>query len=332
MSYESYRNEMILNLSLSFPEDEIQRFLSVMDSVSSKYAFSLQTTDIIVADGIPDAVLMYVAAKSVENLKKGTLENYSSTLKLFFSVIRKQTEDVTPTDIRNFLNWYKMNNQIKNNTLEHKRIILNGFFNWCVDEDYCRKNPCRRIKPIKCGDSERLPMTAVELELVRNSCKTLREKAMVDFLYSTACRVGEFCALKRSNVNFVDRTVRIEHGKGDKARTTFLNAEAVISLKAYLESRADDCEALFTQVKGERSFLSRKAVQEEINRIVSRCNLSVHVTPHIFRHTAASIALQRGMPIEKVQKFLGHARIQTTLRYAKVLNFDVQLAHQMFVA
>ena len=175
-------------------------------------------------------------------------------------------------------------------------------------------------------------MTALELEKVRNACRSLREKALVDFLYSTAARVSELSNLDIRHVNLTDHTVRIEHGKGDKGRTTFLNAEAEISLRAYLDSRTDDCAALFVNKYGEKRRMQKRSIEDEICRIVSRCDLSVHVTPHIFRHTAASLALQRGMPIEQVQKFLGHARIQTTLRYAKILSADVKSSHAKYVA
>ena len=175
-------------------------------------------------------------------------------------------------------------------------------------------------------------MTPLELETVRSSCKTLREKAMVDFLYSSACRVSEFCALNLSDINWNDHTIHIVRGKGGKGRTTYLNPEAEISLRAYLDSRKDDSPALFVGCRSPHNRLAVKAVQNEIQKIVRRANISAHVTPHIFRHTAASLALQRGMPLEQVQRFLGHSRIQTTLRYAKTLSQDVQLSHNHFVA
>ena len=216
--------------------------------------------------------------------------------------------------------------------LDHKRIILNSFFAWLVDEDMIRKNPMRHIKPIKSEESVRLPMSQLELEKVRKSCKTLREKALVDFLYSTAARISEVVNMKIDDINFTDRTVLIRCGKGGKTRITFINAESEVSLRAYLASRTDDDPAGFVSVKKPIHGVQKKALEIEVANIVSRCNISVHVTPHVFRHTAASLALQRGMPIDQVQKWLGHARIQTTLRYAKTLNFDVKLSHQKYVA
>ena len=333
MSYDTFRADFSSRLLSILPDpDVLQQVLSALDRTSAGYDFTVKSTDLIVPDGLPDAVRLFMATKTIENLAKGSLDNYYSTIRHFFTSVRKPIDQVTAADVRLYLGWYKSTYGITDSTLDHKRIILNGFFEWCVDEDLLRRSPMRHVKPLRVADPERQPMTAIELETVRKSCSTLRQKALVDFLYSTAARISEVCALDIRHIDFTEHTVRIEHGKGNKGRTTFLNAEAEISLKAYLASRSDDCPALFVPVRGPARHVKRKTLEEEIARIVSRCDLSVKVTPHVFRHTAASLALQRGMPIDQVQKWLGHARIQTTLRYAKTLHVDVQLSHQKFVA
>ena len=332
MSFNVFRSDLYSRIAPVLPDDQLTFILNTLDDLSSSWDFTPKTNTIITSGGLPDVVRLYIASKSVENLKRGTLENYFRVLSRFFSMVRRPVEEVTAGDVRLFLNWYKENNHVTNSTLEHTRLVLYAFYEWLMNEELCRRNPVRQIRPIRCEDNPRLPMTALELEKVRSSCRTLREKAMVDFLYSTAARVSEFCDCKRSDVNLIDHTVRIEHGKGDKARTTFINAKSEISLRAYLDSRSDTSESLFVTSCSPYHKMSKRAVENEINRIVSRCSLSVRVTPHIFRHTAASLALQRGMPIEQVQRFLGHARIQTTLRYAKTLDLDVKLAHQRCVS
>ena len=332
MSFDAFRADLISRLSPKIPADQLDVVLCVMDELSSGWTFETATTAIITSGGVPDAVRLYLASKIVENLAKGTMDNYLYTLRAFFSVVRKNVEDVTSADVRLWLHWYREQHHVSSSTLDHLRIILNSFYEWCVDEDIVRKSPMRHIKPIKCDEPERLPMSALELEKVRKSCETLREKAVVDFLYSTAVRVSELCDMKKSDIDFAEHTVHVRCGKGGKGRTTFLNPEAEISLKAYLASRSDSCDSLFVSCRGEAHGLTKKSVEVQITQIVSRCSLSVHVTPHIFRHTAASIALQRGMPIDQVQKFLGHARIQTTLRYAKTLNTEVKISHQKYVA
>ena len=332
MSFESFRAEFSSLIRDRLPDDAVSSVLSSLDELSQSWDFQKKSTDLIVSDGLPEAVRLYIATKSIENVKKGTLYNYTADLRNFFRKVAKPVNSVEASDVRLYLAWYKSERKVKDCTLDRIRIALKGFFTWCVEEDMIKKNPLRHVQPIRCADPERLPMTALELEKVRSACRTLREKALVDFLYSTAARVSELSNLDIRHVNLTDHTVRIEHGKGDKGRTTFLNAEAEISLRAYLASRTDDCPALFVNLYGEKRRMKKRSIEDEICRIVSRCDLSVHVTPHIFRHTAASLALQRGMPIEQVQRFLGHARIQTTLRYAKILSADVKNAHAKYVA
>ena len=331
MSYDSLRLDFADRLnSLGIPR--VPEILAVLDVAASGYEVSRKTTDIIPADEIPQAVRLYIASKTVEHLAKGTLSLYLLRLRQFFLAIRKPIDQVTANDIRVYLYQYRQGRNIKDTTMEGIRICLNSFFEWCTQEELISKNPARRVPSLRVDSPERLPMSALELEQVRGSCRSLREKAMVDFLYSSACRVSEFCALNLSDVNWVEHTVHIRCGKGGKGRTTYLNPEAEISLRAYLDSRKDSGPALFVSSRAPHGRLNVKAVQNEIQKIVSRCALSVHVTPHIFRHTAASLALQRGMPLEQVQRFLGHSRIQTTLRYAKTLSQDVQLSHSHFVA
>lgn len=331
MSYESFRLDFADRLSdLDVPM--IPDILALLDAVASGYDVTRKSTDIIPADVIPQAVRLYVASKAVEHLSPGTLSLYLLRLTQFFSTVHKAIDQVTTNDVRVYLFQYKQERGIKDTTLEGMRICLNSFFEWCVQEDLIQKNPVRRVPAIRVDCPERLPMTALELETVRGCCRSLREKAIVDFLFSSACRVSEFCALNLNNISWQDHTIHIERGKGGKGRTTFLNPEAEISLRAYLATRKDDSQALFVSSRSPHDRLKVKAVQNEIAKILSRCSISVHVTPHIFRHTAASLALQRGMPLEQVQRFLGHSRIQTTLRYAKTLQQDVHISHSHFVA
>lgn len=330
-SYESMRLDFADQLNaLGF--SRVPDILSVLDAAASNYEVTRKCTDIIPADEIPQAVRLYIASKSVEHLSKGTLSLYLLRLTQFFSTVKKPVEQITTNDVRVYLFQYKQLHNIMDSTLEGIRLCLNSFFEWCSQEDIVRKNVVRRIPAIRVDSPERLPMTALELETVRGVCRTLREKALVDFLYSSACRVSEFCALNLTDINWNDHTIHIERGKGGKGRTTFLNPEAEISLRAYLASRSDDNPALFVGCRAPHDRLQVKAVQNEIQKILSRCSIVCHVTPHIFRHTAASLALQRGMPLEQVQRFLGHSRIQTTLRYAKTLQQDVHLSHSHFVA
>lgn len=333
MSYENFRADFASRLADVLPDPALmQSVLLCLDASSAGYEFRPTCMDLIVSDGLPDDVRYYLASKSIENLKNDTLFNYLTRLRLLFSYVHKKTDQITASDVRLFLAWYKTSRHVKDVTLESVRIDLNSFFEWCVDEDRIPKNPMRQMKPIRCDSPERLPMTSLELETVRNACANVREKAIVDFLFSTACRVSELCNAKISDIDFQEHTFHIRCGKGGKGRTTYLNAKAEISLKAYLASRTDDNPALFVTCRAPHNQVRKRGVENSVRSIVSRCNLSVKVTPHVFRHTAASLALGRGMPINQVQQWLGHSSINTTLRYAKTLQIDVKMSHSKFVA
>lgn len=330
--YESLRNTLISSLVDKLTRNDLNTVLAALDSAVRGYDINRKCTDLAITNGVPEALKLYLAAKAVQNLASGTLKNYNYTLRHFFETVKTTPDKVTTNDIRLYLFQYKATHGIKDSTIDGLRICLNSFFSWCTDEDLIMRNPVRRVEVMRKGEPERLPMSAIELEKVRYACKNIREKALVDFLFSSACRVSECSNMNIDRVNFTDRTIRVEHGKGDKGRTTFLNAEAEVSLRAYLAARKDDNPALFVSGRYPYNRLGVKAIQNEVTKIVSRVNLTVHVTPHIFRHTAATMALQRGMPIEQVQRYLGHAKIETTLRYAKILYMDVKASHERCIA
>ena len=226
-SYETFRSDFASRLIPVLPDQQLlQDVLAALDEASAGYDFSAKSTDLITYDGIPEAVRLYIATKSIENLRKRSLENYYSALRRFFAKVCKPLDQITAADVRLYLGWYRQTHNVMDSTLDGIRIVLNSFFEWCVDEDLLRKSPMRHVKPMRVDEPQRLPMSAVELEIVRKSCRTLREKALVDFLYSTAARVTEVCNLNISDIDFTAHTVRIECGKGGKGRITFLNPES----------------------------------------------------------------------------------------------------------
>ena len=332
MNYDSMRLELIGKLSEQFPAETVERIVTTVDVVSNGYEISRKETGLIVNGSIPEIVKVYIAAKAVENLSRGSLENYRLTLVNFFSTVNKPLSDITANDIRIYLYNYKKERNVKDSTLESKRIVIHSFFAWCVDEEYLSKNPARKVSPIRIQQPNRHGMTPLELERFRSLCQTKREKATVDFLFSTGCRVQELCNVKKSDIDWNEKTVNIVHGKGGKNRVTFLNPEAIISLSDYINSRNDDCEYLFTTTRQHKQ-LSKKSVEVSINNIASRSTkeFSTHITPHVFRHTAATVALRNGMPIEQVQRFLGHSKISTTLIYASTDDNMVKMNHQKCV-
>ena len=214
------------------------------------------------------------------------------------------------------------------------RRIINSFYEWCLSESLVVHNPVKNIKPIKSDAIAREPLTPLELEYIRQACKDLREKAIVDFLYSTGCRVSEMCNAKLSDIDWENKAVFIEHGKGGYSRFVYLNAEAEVSLRAYLASRKLKSSYIFAPARNCPSEQTTpRAIQKLIKNLSKRANVDPnhHITPHVFRHTTATQALHNGMPIEEVQKLLGHKQINTTLIYTKIDDNSVRANHNKYI-
>lgn len=195
-----------------------------------------------------------------------------------------------------------------------------------MSNEYILRNPCANVEKIKFQTPDRSPLSSYELESLRWHCETIREKALVDFLFSTGLRVSECSAVNLRDINWEERSVLVRHGKGNKRRTAFFNAESELTLRKYLETRQDENEALFVTIRSPHHRLGIKSLQQEITRISSRCGL--HVFPHRLRHTFATSGLRGGMPLDKLQALMGHSKPETTLIYAKQCQADLQREHQ----
>lgn len=334
MSYEKFRNSLAAELSSGKLPKDLKSFLAIVDQVAVKYKIEEQSTDLIVSqEDVPNLVKLHVASLAVENRSPKTIKSRFLILRQFFRTVRIPCEQVTPNDIRSYLYQYRADHSVSSSTLDRIRCNIRVFYSWCVDEEYLQRNPAAKIGVIKSQANHHPALTPTQLEQIRAACVGLREKALIDFLFSTGCRVSEFCALDIKDVDLTKQTVIIRHGKGDKRRTTYLNSESLISLCAYLASRSDKCPALFvSEDRRPVHRLSVDIVQLIVRRILERSGLDVHVTPHAFRATAATIGLRAGMPIDQVQRFLGHSKIDTTLIYARTDDHDVQESHRKYIA
>ena len=327
MDYRRFKKQV---LSLLQDGCSIQNIAEALDSVANEYNICKKEESKIILEPLS----MFLAAKNVEDKSKQTLKLYRSVLSSFLKSANKPVSQITTSDIRNYLSSCKQKGY-KNSTVGNTRRIMNSFFEWCVLEGIVQSNPVRRIAAIKQEKSPRHAMHRIELEYLRNACHNLRDKALVDFLYSTGARVTELCNVKIDNINWERKEVFINHGKGGVSRLTYLNPEAEVSLKAYLMSREDDSPYLFARTRGTSiEPLNAKTVQNAIDHIVqlSGRQFSVKITPHVFRHTIATVLLRNGMPVEQVQRFLGHANINTTMIYAEVRDDDVRRSHSMYAA
>ena len=333
MDYEKLRNEILTNLTPLGLDDKLPAILSAIDQAAVHYEIKTACTDLsIPEDDVPQMVKMHIAALASQNRSKNTMATRLRILRTFFQAVRKPYNTVTSNDIRIYLWNYKSERGISASSEDQIRININAFYEWCVNEDYLERNPARKIGKIKFQVQERVPLTMLKLETLRSACRTPREKALIDFLYSTGCRVSECCDMLISDVNFDSQTVVIRHGKGDKRRISYLNAEAVISLRAYLQSRQDDCPYLFASERKPVHGLKPVGIQRIIRQISARTSIKVNVHPHLFRHTVATTALRSGMPVEQVQRFLGHSKVDTTLIYAKTDDSSVHENHRKYIA
>ena len=234
-------------------------------------------------------------------------------------------------DIRVYLYKYQKEHGISNRTLDCRRTIICGYFNWMAAEEYICKNPAINIEPIKYERKHKKAMSQLDLEKVRLSCGTKREKAIVEVLYSTGCRVTELERLNISDVNFETKEVYL-FGKGDKHRTSYLNAKAEVALKDYLDERTDNNLALFVYDRKPHERLKKSGIEFLIRKMMKRTSgVTTHVTPHVFRHTTATTALDRGMSIVDVSRLLGHRRLDTTLEYITANSNSVKSNHQNYV-
>ena len=326
---ERFRNEFSSQLLSLLSPEQVHDVLTAFDVTSSNYEISAKPTEIIVAGGIPEVVKWFIASKSVQNCSMGTLKQYRYKLIDFFSTVRKPFQDITTTDIRLYLANFKQARSVSDRYLECIRVTLNTFFDWLVDNEYLLRNPCAKIEHIRFQEKPRSPLSAYELEVLRWNCQDIREKALVDFLFSTGCRVSECAAVKLSDIDWVSRSVCIRHGKGDKQRTVYFNAESELTLREYLKTRSDNCDGLFISVRGAKT-IGPHAIQDILKKISSRAGM--HVYPHKLRHTFATSGLRGGMPLEKLQALMGHTKPQTTMIYAKLDQVDLQLEHRRIYA
>ncbi len=272
---------------------------------------------------------LFVAAKRVEGCSEKSLSYYSNTIGTMLQAIQKDIRNIVTDDLREYLTKYQTEKHSSKVTIDNIRRIFSSFFSWLEDEDYIVKSPVRRIHKVKATVSIKEIYSDESLELMRDNCITIRDLALVDFLASTGMRVGELVLLNRDDINFQEREC-IVLGKGDKQRPVYFDARAKIHLQQYLDSRKDDNPALFVSLKAPFNRLQIGGVEVRIRELGQRLGIK-KAHPHKFRRTLATTVIDKGMPIEQLQTLLGHARIDTTLMYAKVKQSNVKIAHRKYV-
>ena len=271
----------------------------------------------------------FLAAKKIEGCSEKTLKYYYATIKSMLDEIKKDVKHIVTDEIRYYLTEYQANKNSSKTTIDNIRRILSSFFSWLEDEDYILKSPVRRIHKVKTGTNIKETYSDEALEIMRDNCVELRDLAIIDMLASTGMRVGEMVLLNRENVDFNEREC-IVFGKGNKERIVYFDARTKIHLQNYLSKRKDNNPALFVSLKAPYERLKIGGVEVRLRNFGKQLGLN-KLHPHKFRRTLATMAIDKGMPIEQLQKLLGHSKIDTTLQYAMVKQSNVKIAHRKYI-
>ena len=271
----------------------------------------------------------FISSKKVEGCSDKTIHYYKSSIEKLIATVKKNVCDISTNDIRCYLADQQEQRGLSKVTIDNLRRIYSSFFSWLEDEDYITKSPVRRIHKVRTDALVKEVLTDENIEVLRDSCQELRDIAMIDLLLSTGMRVGELVKINRDDIDFQERQC-VVFGKGNKEREVYFNARTKIHLKKYLEQRTDTNPALFVSLHEPHTRLTISGVEVRLRQLGKRVNLN-KVHPHKFRRTLATMAIDKGMPIEQVQKMLGHVKIDTTLHYAMVNQANVKAAHRKFL-
>ena len=272
----------------------------------------------------------FLSAKQVEGCSESSVNYYSSTLDNLIKNLEKPFNQIETEDLRVYLSEYQKKNNAPKQTIDNIRRILSSFFTWLEDEDYILKSPVRRIHKIKTMKQVKETYSDEALEKLRDNCKTIRDLALIDMLASTGMRVGELVKLNRVDVDFVNREC-VVLGKGSKERVVYFDARTKLHLQNYLNSRTDNNEALFVSLLEPHNRLEIAGVEIMLRKLGRSLEIN-KVHPHKFRRTLATRAIDKGMPIEQVQKLLGHQKIDTTMEYAIVDQQNVKNSHKKYLS
>lgn len=319
-------------------EEKLAGVLSPSDLESVVHTIMTVLSDFEIADRCTEVAVCesenakflnrYCACMLVDGKSQRTIYQYRRQLIRIADSLQKNYRDMTAYDIRYYLACEKQRG-LSNVSLENTRSYISAFFQWMFAEEIINKNPAAAVNTIKCPQEIKVPFTDVEIDAIRSACRSLKDRAIVEMLLSTGVRISELAQMDIEDIDFATLTVNVRHGKGDKARTTYTTKVAALHLKRYLQSRKDDSSILFLNV--EKTRLLPNGFRHILGEIAKRAGLS-DVHPHRFRRTFASGLAARGMDIQKIQRLLGHANINTTMRYIHVDDVQVKASYEQYIA
>lgn len=309
-----------------FPSLDVEEVKNKLSSTLSKYHVQIVDLDEVHPD-LNDKITIFLSSKKLEGLSVTTLKNYKLDLNIFANKVKKKVQDITSADIRVHLAEF---NHLKMSSMGRKLTVLKSFFGWLHSEEIIQRDPTSKLKPPKI--EKRLPksLTIEELEMIRESCKTLRERALIEVLYATGCRLSEIQQLNLSDINYQSMSCKVV-GKGNKEREVYFSFKAIYHLKKYLNSRKDNNTALFVSERQPYERLSSRGIQREISNIAKNSGLGKTVSPHDLRRSFATLTLNNGCDIVAVQELLGHSSPDTTMRYARITEERKKEQHRKYL-
>ena len=312
-------------------QEQLTELHSVLRNVLCTYRIETEKQEIsVLDDSWRNDMEEFLMSKSLEGKSSETVGRYRYELSRLLSYTNKGVADITASDISGYLRAYKSIRNICNQTLRGVRAVYSSFFSWLRDRDRIRKNPMALVEEIKVEKKLKRPYSDTDREMMLRNCNCIRDKAIIEFLYSTAVRVSELVRLNREDIRFSSKDL-VVYGKGNKERTVYINDRTNMYLREYLQSRTDNNPALFVGLKKPNKRLSKEGVEDVIRRIGRRSGVE-KAHPHRFRRTALTNALNRGMPLQEAMILAGHAKPETTMMYCNVDQESVQYHHKKYLS
>lgn len=322
-------NQVILAMKDDLTTEQLQK-LSMVLRLQLERSHEESESIVPSKDGWASALNLFLAAKKLSNCADSTLKQYDRALRLMFAEINKPLRDIATNDLRYYMALYQDRRKVSMGYLNTLRLYFNSFFGWCNAEGLIQTNPAARLDKIKTPQTIKRPFMPEELARIRDACKTYRDRALVEVLYATGCRVGEICSINLIDVDFHNREIVVWGQKGKAERRVYLTDTAIYHLKKYLLSRSDEEEPLFVSLRAPYRRMTKEGVEAMLNKIGTATNIHCH--PHKFRRTILTDAAKRGMPIQEIQRIAGHKKIDTTMMYVTVSDTAVKSSYDRYIA
>lgn len=334
-AYDRLKHEFMIKIVNAFPQfdrDTLCEISKNLEQTFNHYTITEAEMHLAVLgrEEFQSIIKSYIVIKHMEGLSDATLKNYLQKLQHFMNWATKPLNEISANDVRLYLYKYQADTGISNRSLDSIRVVICTFLRWAASEGYIAKNPTENMKAIKWEKKPREALEQIELEIIRKACITDRERAVIEVLYSTGCRVSELARIRLSDIDWNAHSVEL-FGKGRKYRTSYINAKAEVAIRTYLSRRVHQSLYLFCNDRG-GAQMTKGNIERMIRVIRDRAGMSDRrITPHTFRHTTATQALNAGMPITDIQRLLGHSSVNTTMIYAHTSQEGVQAGHKRYI-